>query len=1116
MNVQHSKYSPLRILMASAGSGKTFAITIHFLRLVLANPSTYKEILALTFTNKATGEMKRRILETLAALAKNPDSVKSTPYVEALKSYFPDWSLTQFQTKAEQAYKRILHDYGRLSVMTIDKFSQQIIRSFTYELGLDSGYKLEINNKLVIPDLIQRLYEKLDTSPVLFEWLLNHMLELIENDKSWNINKTLTKLAEDNIFKDAFKRWEAKLSEVGNEKFFENLSKSISKQIKEFEDQVEHKVDFIAAKYKEFGITTSDLYQKSHSAISKFENPEQLKGNYSVLQDLKVFVNNIELFQKEKIRTPHVEGFYYAINDQLAQLSDFVEKELPLINLLKAVKTNLPYLKLMRDLADLMAEWRADNGAQVLADAQVLLSKIGQTAKGDPTFIWEKIGNRYKYFLFDEFQDTSHAQWTNLKPLLLNALGERGTNNPAHLIVGDVKQSIYRWRDGDFRILLDGVEQSVAETFRLRETSEFLCKDNLVYNYRSSRNIIEFNNHAYNLAPLLAQNSINELVNKQNSVELSDNWEKKRLNDTIIRAYEGVEQKYPDKKDDTDSWKGRVNVEFIIPDVDHHFKVEGAFKEEALVKSLDQIQSWIDNGQFKASEIGVLVRHKKHATAFINKLEELRPEKGYTFEIVSGDVLFLDSNPVVSALIATMRYLAFEGKEYNVFLAQLVQHYSKSKNITIETSAWVDIGNGDISKLSHVFPESVCERWQSFKQLPISILVEQLIRLFEFGSDEQALPYLNGFIDVVHQFVNVQSGGLLEFLNYWDQRKEDFKLPDGAKTNAVEIITIHKSKGLEYEAVILPFCNWKLKGKSDGQVWFDLDVPNEVSALGTAPLRLSSVNGTAIQNQYFEEELYNYMDALNTFYVATTRAKKALRIFSLYKNHYTKGYDAEKVTTIGDLLFYSVVEHANWDEEHTQLIIGEDVPIGLANRLVETKEGENVYHLSGFASSDLLQEILAQKTETDTTIRDKRRASAQFSSNLHELMATLKSAAQIETEVAFFEKDGRFNAEEAQQATKLLQQAWAHPILGSLLSGTDKQSNEKAIIDELGNTWRPDKVILGDNETIVIDFKLTTLVRDPKHIEQLKGYIQFLERMGLPNVKGYLYYFLQNEMEEVR
>src|SRR5690606_7054619 len=172
--------------------------------------------------------------------------------------------------------------------------------------------------------------------------------------------------------------------------------------------------------------------------------------------------------------------------------------------------------------AGLMAEWRADNGAQVLADAQVLLSKIGQTSAGDPTFIWEKIGNRYKYFLFDEFQDTSHAQWNNLKPLLLNALGERGNNNPAHLIVGDVKQSIYRWRDGDFRILLDGVEQSVAETFGVKDTAEFLRKDNLAYNYRSSRNIIEFNNHLYRHAPLLAQNSINVKVNKQNSVELSD------------------------------------------------------------------------------------------------------------------------------------------------------------------------------------------------------------------------------------------------------------------------------------------------------------------------------------------------------------------------------------------------------------------------------------------------------------------------------------------------------------------------------------------------------------------------------------------------------------------
>lgn len=1115
MIMQQTKYPPLRILMASAGSGKTFAITVHFLRLVLANPSSYKEILALTFTNKATGEMKKRILETLEAIASHPESVKSSPYVEALKAYFPDWPLSQFQKQAEQAYKRILHDYGRLSVMTIDKFSQQIIRSFTYELGLDSGYKLEINDRLVIPDLIQRLYEKLDTSPALFDWLLKHMLELIENDKSWNINRTLADLAEKNIFKDAFKRWEANLAEGGNENLFDDLSKSIAKQIKEFEDYVEQIVDFIAAKYQEFGISTEDLYNKTKNAIRKFENPDQLKGDYATLQNLNVFVNNLESYQKEKTRKSHVEGFYYAINDQLSRLVDYIAKELPLINLLEAVKTNLPYLKLMRDLAGLMAEWRADNGAQVLADAQVLLSKIGQTSAGDPTFIWEKIGNRYKYFLFDEFQDTSHAQWNNLKPLLLNALGERGNNNPAHLIVGDVKQSIYRWRDGDFRILLDGVEQSVAETFGVKDTAEFLRKDNLAYNYRSSRNIIEFNNHLYRHAPLLAQNSINVKVNKQNSVELSDKWESKRLHDTIVRAYEGVEQKYPEKKDD-DSWKGRVEVEFVKVDVQYFKQSEGAFRAEAIVKSLDQIQSWIDKGQFKASEIGVLIRVKDHATDIINTLEALRSEKGYSFEMVSGDVLYLDTNSVVSALIATMRYLAFEGKDYNVFLAQLVQQYSKSKNITLDPSSWVDIGNGDISKLSQVLPASVCENWQSFKQLPISILVEQLISVFEFGNDEQSLPYLNAFIDVVNQFVNVQGGGLLEFLNYWDQRKEDFSLPGGAKRNAVEILTIHKSKGLEYEAVILPFCIWELNGRPKGQVWFELDVPNDISRLGSAPLRFGSANGSAIQNQYFEEELYNYMDALNNFYVATTRAKQALRIFALYKKKYMEGYDPEKLTSVGDILYYSASEHPNWDEEHTRLLIGEEVPEGRATKLVTAKEEANEYNLKSYSSSDLLQAILAQRTETDTTIRDKRRASAQFSTNLHELMATLKSAVQIESEVAYFQKEGRFNEEEAKQATKLLQQAWAHPILGPLLATPYKQSNEKAIIDEQGDTWRPDKVLLGENETIVIDFKLTAMVRDPKHIAQLKGYIQFLIQMGLPSVKGYLYYFLQNEMEEVR
>ncbi len=1132
---QLSTTPPLRILMASAGSGKTFALTVHFLRLVLANPSSYKEILAITFTNKATAEMKKRILDTLEAIAVDPTQPKAKAYVAELETHFPDWSLAQYQQGAHQAYRKILHDYGRLSIMTIDKFSQQIIRSFTFELGLDPGYRVEINYDIIIPDLIQRLYEQLDTNPTLFDWLLQHLLSLIEQDKSWNINATLSSLAKNTIFNDHFKRWEAQLAEKGADELLAQIAKDIDQRIQVFEKKVDEAIQFVSERYNAFGLGNDHFKRKSQNYLVNFKDPSIIwdKGLSSLCEKLPNFIDNIDAYNDKIPSGSPVPAFYKAINPVLSDLNTFLSANFKEYQLYLAVQKNLPYLKLMRDLALLMAEWRADNGAQVLADAQLLLSKIGQTTAGDPTFIWEKIGNRYKYFLFDEFQDTSHAQWNNLSPLLMNALGERHGNDPAHLIVGDVKQSIYRWRDGDFRILLEGVEKRVKQAFGVKDTGEFLSKENLEHNYRSSKNIIDFNNFLFQRAPKLAQAAINNRLSTKNQGQYPNFWKAEQFDSLIDRAYAEVEQVYPARNNSQKGEDGVIDVQFL--------KVGNSIKEKfedvATIQSLDQIQDWISKGGFRAEDVGVLVRTNDEARFLIKEFEKIKKDKGYVYDIVSGEALLLSSDPLVSTLISAMRFLVFEGKAYNTYLAEVVLYYSRFKNIQVAEDSWIHVGQGDIKKLSAVLPENICSQWDALKQLPLTILVEQLIRDFEFEEAGESLTYLYAFVDVVEQYSASQSGDVLAFLEFWDARNEKFSLSGSVQQHAVEVTTVHKSKGLEYEALIIPFCEWNLSGKPREQVWFDVSESSVLKDLGTAPLQFSDAKDTLIEDQYFEEELYNYMDTLNTLYVATTRAKQALCIFAPHKNSYEESSTSsdkssnkksssssksakEDIKDVGDLLYQVVKAHSNWDSESCSLLIGAggqtDSKDQSVHQSAEEANFDPAFEMKGYPSSTLLQALLAKKSTLDFTRKEMNRASAQFSSNLHELMATIQQEEEGSTAIANFEQAGRLNAEEAKQASRLIQQAWSHPILGNLLKRGYRQGNEKAIIDELGNTWRPDKVLFGPNETIVIDFKLTATVRESAHVSQIQQYMRFLESMQLPHVRGYLYYFLQNEMEEIQ
>lgn len=1138
----HAK--PLKILKASAGSGKTFALTVHFLTLLLHRPESYREVLALTFTNKATAEMKSRVLEVLHALASG-NFDKISDYLHAIMGNFPDRSPEKLQQNADDAYRKILHDYSRFSVQTIDRFSQQVIRSFTYELGLDSSFQIEMNTQKVQIDLMRRLYDQLNDREELFEWIVQEMLRRIDADKAWNINQELQKLSYI-IFNDHFRHLEEVAGREENQDVFERIALDSKKLQEDFLQGIRDRTNAIAEHIEAAKVQDKDFYYPNRNYILKIQQrPKEWSDLEKLQENLGRLRGSPDAYQTEKKRAPHIDALYHQIDPLIHEFYEYLESGLPTHYLTQAVNENIHYLRLLKDMADLLSDWRTENSAQLISDAQLLLAKIGQTEQGEPTFIWEKIGNRYHYFLFDEFQDTSNTQWENLKPLLINALSTSARDREAHLIVGDVKQSIYRWRNGDFRILLQGVEEDIMQAFHLNEAKTLIQKETLKFNFRSEENIVHFNNFLYTHAPYQLQEEVNQLIM---GLEWKDRWEQKKHHDAIIRAYEDVAQEVPLSKSGKKG--GQVQIEFLgLEEGELGIISKPRFQEMACARTFDQISTWLSNSKYQAADIGILVRNNDEARLLVEYFKWRQAQGGLPFEVRSGDALQLAGHHSIQCLIATLRYMAFEGKGFNLYLGQMVHYYQKTMGMELTADAWLGCGAGDIQLLSAYLPAQLLHRWSELKKMPLGSKIEGLIEAYAFDRDETALPYLLDFRDLSVGFLSRGTAGLQKFLEFWDEEGVEKALSTGSIRPAVEITTIHKAKGLAYLVVMIPFCNWALGGRHDNQVWFDL-AHTYAQDLERIPLRFgSAARQSSLAEQYYEEELYNYMDALNTLYVATTRAKKHLWILApnpLKIKKEGKGEQAKlvvdegyRLNTVGDLLHHSLEKHAESPVLNVQIRDSSNRmeplkwEIQEADPQVDRTESikaipENLIPSESLAKKPKEIVLLGYPSQGDSgsaglpnrrltrEAREWKRESALFSEALHELMARVSSAEEGEQFIAHFKMEGRLSDREAEQAKKFINQAWNHSTLGPWLRSTWHQNNEQGIIDPQGGSRRPDKIFYAPDQTLIVDFKLAPEIGSSRHLKQVKQYKDDLLQLGFPQVSGYLYYFLQDELIEVK
>lgn len=1089
---------PLKVLQASAGSGKTFSLTAHYLTLLFESGFKYREILAVTFTNKATAEMKSRILEVLRALASGDE--KAAIFREIILKAHPNLNPQLLQEKARHAYRQILHDYSRFAITTIDGFVQQVIRSFAFELGLDAGYKLELNTEKVKQDLADRLNIVLDKNPPLLQWITELASDRIRNDKSWNYRNTLLDLAGE-LFKERYQPFEQALLQHEPGQLFTDLQVLTKNIISYFETSIKELAVKASQIFQQSGVVLDELKGKSRSPLANLE--KVVSGDFEKATNLNKLVNNPDEWQKGGL-TPAISALYDELNPELAALCNFFIAESPSYQMAKAIEANLFYLRLIQEMGGLLKDYRQENQVLLISDAQNLLRGITQEQGDNPSFIWEKMGNRYRHFLFDEFQDTSAFQWENFLPLLRNNIAEANGKLIDNLVVGDVKQSIYRWRNGDWRILLQQARADVG--------IDNVVDDSLAENYRSAANVIDFNNFLFTEAPSILQAHINSQVISEGGEEFFNSWwHSHGYNDIIKQAYAHSFQ----QKATATPPGGQIDIRFLP--VENNHARPSKVKQAALHQLAETLDNWIGTAKYHPGQVSILVRSNGEARDVIRHLMHDQQQRSniarqsgnnhQSYDILSGEALLVANNSAVKLLINTLYMMVTNRDDAGLFKAVCIQLYHQLTGRTAPAEVFLKLNTTAISGLTGYLPMPLCENFMAWQQLPLSELAEKLIGAYGLDQLPDHLAYLLAFRDMISRFNLQGERGITRFLEWWDDEGQSTALPSSEHAAAVQVITIHKSKGLAFDVVMIPFCSWGLDGMTNSIFWVKT-AGTPYGMLDSVPVNYTKKLGkSAFAQAYFEELLFNYMDALNMLYVAATRTRTHLYITC-------PGFAKtdEKIDFAGDLIYQALKKpvpglQAEFDGE--QFVVKDENSVKSIPAIENNPLVFQTYPLSDRLNKALTNKKVWEQLDLLSGNPAQRRGII-----MHDLLSRTSNPSDLKNVIGQMQQEGLLRAAGVEGIYDLAISVLNHPELKTLLNNPSENFHEQTIINNKGESYRPDKVLIGENDVVLIDFKFTGESKE-EHREQVNEYRGLLTGMGYKNISAWLYYGYSQELISV-
>ncbi len=1076
----------LDIYKASAGSGKTFLLTIKYLQLLFRRPDSYRNILAVTFTNKATAEMKGRILDVLKWLV--TDQAKAIPYRAKLLEELPEFDSETLRLTADRVYRSILHDYSRFSVSTIDSFVQKIVRSFAWEVGIDGGFQLQMDTGPVKDDLADRMYKRLDTDADLRRWVVDMARERLAEGKGWSVREDMTQLAEE-LFKERFAFFEEGLRNVGDDAeivvAFSEMMRKLTWFTRDFEETWKAKAQPVVDWIAQNGLDVSDFNYGKAGFIGFFikaaNGNTELPGtryNDAIEGGGKLVSGKASPAAKSVI-----EAWRSQLENIGGDILSYRAERFPMYVAAVAIRKNIGVLRIMRVFYEELKNYRTENNKLLMSDTHLLLRQL--TRDTSASFIYEKTGSRYRHFLIDEFQDTSGFQWDNFKPLIENAMGEGAYN----LIVGDVKQAIYRWRNGDWRLLLSEVQRQLGNAM----VDEHTLNDNR----RSARQVIEFNNYLFFAAPRILQQQMDGEMQKAPPnvfARLLANG----YSNIFTNAYADAVQQTPGGANEN----GLVQYQFVAEKDENGEAVD--YDATVLAALHDTIIKLLEEG-FQASDIAILVRTNKEATTIVQYLLEAQQAPGSRkFDILSGDALLLASFPAVQLLICALRVITDARDKISfAHLKYLVQLESGSPGITHEVFA---SNGGDLG-----LPTAFVQNKHRFKTLPLSEMVHQLIEVFALHHRTENAPYLVAFQDLVIQWSKSGEQGVQAFLKYWDEEGTGKSLPGGANAQAVEVITIHKAKGLAYTVVLMPFLSWKLvnDGLKAPTLWVDSS-QTLFNNIPVVPVRYrKDLSESVFAYEYFEEQVLSVMDNLNVLYVASTRARQ--RIYGWVPDE--KISDNTGINTMGKLLKTVATSNKTWQTNGLILskpefyegtltwAYGEPFP-----PTAKESKDESTW-MPPLAYHSWQQGLQVRYKPLSTEEESASRLPREQGVLMHDALSRLQQPGDTYLVLKQLLLQGLVTETVAAKIKKQLEGILALPVFDNWHSGTMQRLSERALLTDQRELRRPDWVLYNASETTVIDFKFTEDNQaGSKHVKQVQEYMKLLSKAGFAGLKGFVVY----------
>ncbi|SNS84314.1 ATP-dependent exoDNAse (exonuclease V) beta subunit (contains helicase and exonuclease domains) [Ekhidna lutea] len=1036
----------LTIYRSSAGSGKTYTLAKEYLKLALRSPDYYQRILAVTFTNRAAEEMKERVLEFLIDISKGKHELISV-YEEELGK-----SRDEIMQAATKSLTHLLHHYGYFNITTIDTFFHRVIRAFSREIGLQGSFGIELDIDKVAEFITSHVFQGVEENKQLRDWLVDFSMSKVLDGSSYEFKDDVNELARQ-LFKEEFKKLPKGQfeDEQAREKVKELKSELLKKKLA-FEQTIKKYGQQFFDALEGTGIELDDFSGGKKRTIPNFFN-RLLNADYSINKTIQSATDDASAWSA-KTSPKRDLIIQFAENNGIAllkQMSEYVEQNEKDYLTVKAILKHLFTVGLIANLSQQLQEYKREEEVIMISDLPDFLSQIIDDS-GSP-FIYEKVGTRYSHFLIDEFQDTSQFQWNNFKPLLEESLA----NGNENVVVGDAKQSIYGWRGGDPTLLLKGIQKDLsAELDHTKST-----------NWRSARNIVEFNNKLFSSLPRIMADEMSEIITSEER-------------DTILATYDEVEQEVAPKNQLVD---GLVQVEFLEAE-------RGEWKQRAMERTTEVIESLLLEGH-QLNDMAILVRSNRDAADIVNHVLEYRRTTETKVEVISAEGMLLANSSVVQLLLSAFKHLI--QPEDKSILADLVYRYQQdSKNRHFESHA-------DFSKLATGgLPGSFTKYKQHLLHLPILELTEVLIRCFELDKVKAEFAYLQAFQDAVLEYSKNHRSDLRLFLEWWEDAGKKRSVQLTGALDAVEVITSHKSKGLQYPIVIVPFCNYRFDAMSQ-PTWYQSPYNN----IEAVPVDYKSeLDKTHFSPSYKKDFAKWHLESLNVLYVAFTRAENGLYAFCEPppKKQDTMFGTASK-------LLFKYFDSENPEGWNAAASIYHKGTLPVKHR----EAPDQLTALKGYPTFKWSKKLTVRKTGKayyDDEVEKQRNEGIL----LHQILSEIIHWEQTKDVLDRYERSMQITPEDRKRYETLINNLWKDEQIKSWFSGIGEVKTEVVVLPKDGDTKRMDRVVIDGNKARVIDFKSGFPKSEDNR--QLKEYASLLAQMGY-EVEGYLLYLKSGEVREV-